>query len=73
MKNHFRSDNSSYHVVCYDKGGKVLAQKTHQGFADNSAWSRGQAWGMYGYTVMYRETKQEKYLQQGRKDSRLYN
>jgi hypothetical protein len=67
IKNHFRSDNSSYHVVCYDKGGKVLTQKTHQGFADNSAWSRGQAWAVYGYTVMYRETKQEKYLQQAEK------
>lgn len=63
-KNHFRKDYSSYHVVCYGPGGKVLAQKTHQGAADSSAWSRGQAWGMYGYTVMYRETKQKKYLKQ---------
>jgi hypothetical protein len=64
LKNHFRTDYSSYHVVCYGKGGKVLAQKTHQGYADSSAWARGQAWGLYGYTVMYRETKQKKYLDQ---------
>lgn len=64
MKNHFRSDKSSYHVVCYGEDGKVLKQATHQGFSDSSAWSRGQAWGLYGYTVMYRETKKKKYLKQ---------
>jgi uncharacterized protein YyaL (SSP411 family) len=64
IKNHFRKDFSSYHVVCYGKAGKVLAQKTHQGAADSSAWARGQGWGLYGYTVMYRETKQKKYLEQ---------
>ncbi len=65
MKNHFRPDHSSYHVVCYDSSnGNVLAKKTAQGFADSSAWARGQTWGLYGYTVMYRETKDKKYLQQ---------
>ncbi len=64
IKNHFRPDNSSYHVVCYDSVGNVVAKKTAQGYADNSAWARGQAWGLYGYTVMYRETKKKKYLQQ---------
>ncbi|MBC7721440.1 MAG: glycoside hydrolase family 88 protein [Pedobacter sp.] len=64
LKNHFRQDYSSYHVVCYGEGGKVLAQKTHQGAADSSAWARGQGWAMYGYTTMYRETKDPKYLAQ---------
>lgn len=64
LKNHFRPDNSSYHVVCYDSSGNVLAKKTAQGAADNSAWARGQAWGLYGYTVMYRETHDKKYLDQ---------
>lgn len=64
MKNHFRPDYSSYHVICYDSAGNVLAKKTAQGYADNSAWARGQAWGLYGYTVMYRETKNKKYLNQ---------
>ena len=63
LKNHFREDFSSYHVVCYGPNGEVLAKKTHQGAADESAWARGQAWGLYGYTVMYRETKDKKYLQ----------
>lgn len=65
LKNHFRPDNSSFHVVCYDSSnGNVLAQKTLQGYSDESAWARGQSWGLYGYTVMYRETKDKKYLQQ---------
>lgn len=65
LKNHFRNDYSSYHVVDYDVAtGNVLKKVTHQGLADSSAWARGQAWGLYGFTVMYRFTKDEKYLQQ---------
>ena len=67
LKNHFRPDNSSYHVLCYGENGEVLAKKTHQGAADDSPWSRGQAWGLYGYVDMYRETKDQKYLDQARK------
>lgn len=62
LENHFRQDNSSFHVVCYDSVGNVLAKETAQGYADESAWARGQAWGLYGYVVMYRETKDKKYL-----------
>lgn len=65
MKNHFRPDFSSYHVVNYNPGtGAVQQRKTDQGYADESAWARGQAWGLYGYTLMYRETKDKKYLDQ---------
>jgi unsaturated chondroitin disaccharide hydrolase len=65
MKNHFRPDYSSYHVVDYDTvTGKVVRKNTHQGYSDESAWSRGQAWGLYGYTMCYRETKNPVYLQQ---------
>ncbi len=65
MKNHFRKDNSSYHVLNYDVNtGKVKEKKTAQGFSDASAWARGQAWGLYGYTVMYRATGKRKYLDQ---------
>ena len=67
LQNHFRNDYSSYHVICYDSAtGKVLARETAQGYAHESAWSRGQAWALYGYAVMYRETRDEKYLQQAR-------
>lgn len=65
MKNHFRPDYSSYHVVDYDPAtGAVAHKQTHQGYADYSAWARGQAWGLYGYVVMYRSTKDKKYLDQ---------
>jgi unsaturated chondroitin disaccharide hydrolase len=65
MKNHFRNDYSSYHLVDYDpKTGKVLRKATHQGVTDESAWARGQAWGLYGYTMCYANSKNPKFLQQ---------
>ena len=65
LKNHFREDHSSYHVVNYNsKTGDVKQKRTAQGYADESAWARGQSWGLYGYTVMYRATKDKKYLDQ---------
>jgi uncharacterized protein YyaL (SSP411 family) len=65
MKNHFRADYSSYHVVDYDTvTGKVVKKNTHQGYSDASAWARGQAWALYGYTMCYRYTKNPVYLQQ---------
>lgn len=67
MKNHFRPDYSSYHVVSYDTiSGKPHVRMTHQGYADESAWARGQAWGLYGYSMMARETGNKKYLDQAR-------
>ena len=63
MKNHYRPDFSSWHVVDYDTvTGKVVKKETHQGYSHESAWSRGQAWGLYGYTMCYRETKDPAYL-----------
>lgn len=68
MEHHFRSDYSSFHVVSYDTiSGIPHLKQTHQGFSDESSWSRGQAWGLYGYTYLYRETKNERYLQQARR------
>jgi unsaturated chondroitin disaccharide hydrolase len=65
LKNHFRPDYSSYHVINYNpETGAVQKKQTAQGYADESAWARGQAWGLYGYTVMYRETHDRKYLDQ---------
>jgi len=63
MENHFRPDGSSYHVVDYDPDtGVVRSKVTAQGYADESAWARGQAWALYGYTMCYRYTKDQKYL-----------
>ncbi len=63
MENHFREDHSSYHVIDYNKNtGEVISKDTHQGYSDESAWSRGQAWGLYGYTMVYRETGEQVFL-----------
>ncbi len=68
LKNHFRSDNSSYHVVDYDpETGEVLNRHTHQGYSHESAWARGQAWGLYGYIVCFRETGDPAYLTQAKR------
>lgn len=64
MKHHFRPDNSSCHVVNYNKNtGEVIQRRTAQGYSDESAWARGQAWGLYGYTMCYRETRDPRYLE----------
>lgn len=64
MHNHYRSDHSSYHVVDYDPvSGEVIKKITHQGFSDESSWSRGQAWGLYGFVMAYRYTQEEKFLE----------
>lgn len=68
MTNHYRPDNSCFHVVDYDSITFMPRHKqTHQGYSDSSSWARGQAWGLYSYTMMYRETKDEKYLDQAQK------
>lgn len=73
LKNHFRPDHSSYHVLNYDpKTGAVQQKRTAQGYNDESAWARGQAWGLYGYVVMYRETKDKKYLDKAEAIANFY-
>jgi unsaturated chondroitin disaccharide hydrolase len=68
MKNHFRADGSCYHVVDYDTAtGNVIKKTTHQGYANESSWSRGQAWAVYGYTMCYRFTRDKRFLQQAEK------
>ena len=63
MKNHFRPDHSCFHVLDYDTiTGKVIGGSTLQGYADGSAWARGHAWALYGFTMCYRETKDPAYL-----------
>ncbi|PRY30420.1 unsaturated chondroitin disaccharide hydrolase [Spirosoma oryzae] len=73
MKNHFRPDYTSYHVVVYDREtGKKIKGVTHQGYADNSMWARGQSWAIYGYTMTYRETKDPKFLDFAQNVSDVY-
>lgn len=67
MANHFRPDYSCYHVVSYDTiTGIPHLKQTHQGYADESAWARGQSWALYGYTMMARETGKPEYLAQAK-------
>ncbi len=68
LQNHFRSDGSSFHVVDYDgETGEVRSRCTAQGYSDESAWARGQAWAIYGYTMCYRYTQNLAYLKQAEK------
>ena len=63
MAYHFRPDGTSYHVAVYDPvSGRHIYNCTHQGFADSSVWARGQAWAIYGYTMVYRFTREPRFL-----------
>jgi uncharacterized protein YyaL (SSP411 family) len=68
IRNHYRPDYSTWHVIDYSKAdGSVRHRNTHQGYSDESSWSRGQSWGVYGYVLCYRETGDQKYLDQAEK------
>jgi hypothetical protein len=67
MENHFRPDFGTYHVVDFNPiTGEVIARHTHQGYAHESTWSRGQAWALYGYTMCYRETGKPEFREQAK-------
>jgi hypothetical protein len=73
IANHFRPDNSSYHVVNYDSiNGNVISKSTAQGLNKLSDWARGQAWGLYGFTMCYRETKDIRFLNMAKKIADFY-
>lgn len=73
MENHFRTDLTSWHVLEYDSiNGAVLNKHTKQGYSDDSRWSRGQAWGVYGFTMVYKETKDKKFLDFAQKITDTY-
>jgi len=73
MRYHFREDGSCYHVAVYDTlDGHFIKGVTHQGYADSSMWSRGQSWAIYGYTMVYRYTKDERFLSFAQKVTDIY-
>ena len=73
LRNHYRADASSYHIVDFDPlTGDVVGKQTHQGIADDSAWSRGQAWGLYGFTMAYRFTRDARFLELAEKIALFY-
>lgn len=72
LQNHIRPDHSAYHVIDYDTlTGAVRHRHTHQGFSHESAWSRGQAWNLYGFAMAYRETGDSRFLKQARAAARF--
>ena len=73
MQNHFRPNYPSYHVVVYDTAtGKKIKGITHQGYSDSSMWARGQSWAIYGFTMVYRETKDKRFLDFAQKVTDVY-
>jgi hypothetical protein len=65
LANHFRADHSSFHLVDYNPStGAVVGKQTRQGLRDDSAWARGQAWGLYGFTEVHGETSRADFLMQ---------
>ena len=73
MNHHFREDGSSYHVAIYDTlDGHFIKGMTHQGYSDQSMWSRGQSWAIYGYTMVYRYTKDNRFLDFAQKVTDIY-
>ena len=73
MKNHFREDGSCYHVAVYDTlDGHFIKGVTHQGYSDESMWSRGQSWAIYGYTMVYRFTRDQRFLDHAQKVTDIY-
>jgi hypothetical protein len=72
LREQFRPDGSCYHVVDYSLAdGTVRHRQTAQGYSDESIWSRGQAWAIYGYTMCYRFTHHQRYLDQAIKTFRM--
>src|SRR5690554_2096084 len=68
IKNHYRPDYGTWHVIDYNKiDGSIRHKNTSQGYADESTWARGHSWGIYGYVMCYRETNDQKYLDQAEK------
>ena len=73
MRYNFRPDGTSYHVAVYDaETGAHQYSCTHQGYADDSMWARGQAWGIYGYTMVYRFTREPRFLEFAKKIADVY-
>ncbi|MBQ9672482.1 MAG: glycoside hydrolase family 88 protein [Prevotella sp.] len=73
MRYHFRPNGSCYHVAVYDTlSGNFIKGVTHQGYSDESMWSRGQSWAIYGYTMVYRFTKEQRFLEHAQKVTDIY-
>lgn len=68
-----RGDYTSYHTYLMDpETGEAICGKTHQGYADESTWARGQAWAVYGFALSYAYTREERFLTIARKTVEVF-
>lgn len=68
MEHHIRNDGSVRHIVEYDPAnGSFVREYGGQGYGEGSSWSRGQAWGLYGFALSYMHTKKPEYLDTAKK------
>jgi unsaturated chondroitin disaccharide hydrolase len=68
LANHVRADGSTHHIVYYDTAtGQVSGYNAGQGKSVDSCWSRGLAWGLTGFTIVYRETNDPNMLAAAKK------
>mgnify|MGYP000370488888 CR=1 FL=1 len=73
LRHHLRPDGSSKHIVVYDpQTGEELAERAGQGYACGSAWSRGQAWALYGFAISYRHTGKQEYLDASKRTANFF-
>lgn len=72
MTHHIRDNGSSYHIVDFNEDGDVLWKGTRQGYGPNSVWSRGQAWAVYGFTMIYRYTEESVFLDTAKKTAEYF-
>jgi len=69
LEHHMRDDGSTYHIVDFDDDGNVNWKDTRQGYGPESVWARGQAWAIYGFTMIYRYTGDQRFLNAAEKAS----
>ncbi|MEK3901450.1 glycoside hydrolase family 88 protein [Paenibacillus sp. FSL R7-0179] len=68
-----RGDDSSYHTFYFDQQtGDALRGGTAQGYQDGSTWTRGQAWGVYGFALAYRSFQEPHYLEASKRMARYF-
>lgn len=68
MRDHVRADGSMNHIVCHDTvTGEAVCTKGGQGYGVGSTWSRGEAWGLYGFVISYIHTGEQRYLDTAKK------
>lgn len=62
LENHLRADGSVNHIVIFDEAGELKETPAGQGYEPGSAWTRGQAWAIYGFALSYVHSKDQRYL-----------